>query len=105
MSDIVEIVKGIKGDILALAQTHCAEFVQEARADGEAFIDETKDDLSKWATLVVTGEISPKELESLVRGKRDLAKMTVLKAKGLAQIKIDRLVAGIIDSTIKRITG
>jgi len=105
MSDIVEIVKGIKGDILALAQTHCAEFVKEARADGEAFIDETKDDLGTWATLMVAGKISPKELESLVRGKRDLAKMTFLKAKGLAQIKIDRLVAGIIDSTIKRITG
>ncbi len=105
MADIVEIVKGIKGDILALAQTHCAEFVQEARTDGEAFIDATKDDLATWATLVVAGKINPKELESLVRGKRDLAKMTLLKAKGLAQIKIDRLVAGIIDSTIKRITG
>lgn len=105
MADILDIVNGIKGDIVALAQTHCAGFEQEAKADGEAFVAACKDEFPKWTAYVVGGKISTKELDSLVRGRRDLATMTALKLKGLAQIRIDKFVNGIIDSTIKRITG
>lgn len=105
MSDLEKIVGAIKADVSDLAKTHCAEFAQAAKTDGELFVDEAKDDIAEWAALLVTGQIKPKELELLVRSKKDIAKMKVLKMKGLAQIKIDKFIAGIIDSTIKRIIG
>jgi len=105
MSNISEIMNGIKADALALAKTHCDEFIQEANAAATAFIDTSKEDFAQWALLVSAGHLKQKELESLVRGKRDLVIMKALKAKGLAQIRIDSFVNGIIDSTIKRITG
>ena len=74
MSDINEMISGIKTDILALAQTQCSGFVAEAKADGVAFVEESKSDLAEWASLVAAGKMNTKELESLVRGKKILRK-------------------------------
>jgi hypothetical protein len=48
----------------------------------------------------LTGELSKKDFEWLLKSKKDLAEMESLKQKGLAQARIDRLKTALLQSVI-----
>ena len=87
-------------DITKLAKTLFKINATRAAADGRAFLDSTKTEVSIWLKQLADGEITQKNFESLVRGERDLAKMESLKQAGLAQVAIDTFTRGVIDIII-----
>jgi hypothetical protein len=94
----------IKGDIAqqaaTLAQTLFGRFVNEAVQDGNAFLQQTENDISTWLEDLRNGDITQKNFESLVRGEKDLAEMHALKQTGLAQAAIDTFINGFIQIVI-----
>lgn len=60
-------------------------------SDTTEFLNQTKDDLQKWATQFEQGEIDADDLEWLLDMKKDIAEMQALKRKGIAKIRLEEL--------------
>jgi ribosomal protein L9 len=94
----------IKNEIIqqaeALARTLLSRFVNQALQDGNAFLEQTENDIATWLQDLKQGDITQKNFESLVRGEKDLADMEALKQAGLGQATIDAFVTGFIQIVI-----
>jgi ribosomal protein L9 len=83
-----------------LAETLLTGFVNKAVQDGQAFLQQTENDIATWLQDLQKGDITKKNFESLVRGEKDLAEMRALKQAGLGQVAIDTFVNGFIQIVI-----
>jgi hypothetical protein len=95
--DFDSFLKELKAGVKEIAKTEAADFVKEATSDGKDFLQTIKADLKKWTRQRVEGKLSKKDLEFLVQGKQDLAKMEALKQAGLAAVRVDRIRVAVID--------
>jgi hypothetical protein len=82
---IEESLKGIKG----LFRTTLEDYRDEISSDTKAFLEKNKEDLKTWTEQLVAGDLSKKDFEDLVLGRKDVAEMYALKEAGLAQAKMD----------------
>jgi hypothetical protein len=98
--DIDSILKGIEGQIKALAQQQFKQYTQQAIADAKSSLQDAKADLERWIEELVRGDIDKDEFESLVQGQIDVAKMQALKQAGLAETQIESFVNGVIDIVV-----
>ncbi|HJQ85789.1 MAG TPA: hypothetical protein VKA21_17000 [Candidatus Binatia bacterium] len=103
--DFDKFLKSFKGGIVDLATKEGKEFVDEARRDGNAFVKKVREDIQTWGSQLASGELSKKDFEFLLKGKRDLAEMNALKEAGLAKIRIDRIVDGMIQVAVVAAKG
>jgi hypothetical protein len=90
----------LKIDLLDFAKENLNEYKDELLKDGNAFIEKAKADLKRWTDGLISGSLSQKDFEFLVRGKKDLAQMEALKQIGLSQIRINKIINGIMDIVI-----
>lgn len=104
MPDFDAFLDTLKDDIAALAASHLDELRDEALKDGTQFLEHTKDDLKRWTRLMEQGKLSKKDVESLVRGRKELAKMEALKQAGLAAAEADRFRQALVDQVIDTAT-
>ena len=103
MKEFNDIFNELKNEVTDLAKSNLKEMQNEAIADSGQFLNALKDDMKNWSLMLVNGEISNKDFESLVRGKKSLAVMTALKQKGLTQVRVDKFVNGIIDIIVGKV--
>lgn len=101
MPDVDAFLDVLRDEITDLARTHFQEMQEAALEDGEAFLNQTQDDLERWGRLLEQGELSQEEFESLVRGQKDVAEIEALKQAGLAPLRADQF----RDALINRIVG
>ncbi len=66
-------------------------------SDAQAFRTKAEQQLAEWVTELAKNEITQKNLQSLVRGERDLAEMAALKQAGLAQVALDTFTNGFME--------
>jgi len=90
----------LKKDLLEFAKANLNEHKDELLKDGNAFIEKTKADLKRWTDGLVSGALSQKDFEFLVKGKKDLAQMEALKQIGLSKIRINKIVDGVLGIVI-----
>jgi len=95
-----EIKSKIAQQATTLAETLFAGFVNQAVQDGQAFLQQTENDIATWLQDLQQGNITKKNFESLVRGEKDLAEMRALKQAGLGQVAIDTFVNGFVQIVI-----
>ncbi|WP_263784264.1 hypothetical protein [Salinibacter grassmerensis] len=100
MPDIDAFLDALRDEITDLAGTHLQEMQEAALKDGEAFLNQTQDNLKRWGRLLEQGELSQDEFESLVRGQKDLAEMEALKQAGLAAVRAEQFRDALIDRII-----
>jgi hypothetical protein len=100
MPDLDVFFDALTDEIADLAETHLDEMTDAALQDGRAFLNQTQDDLKRWARLLEEGKLSRDEFESLVRGQKDLAEMEALKRAGLAAARADRFRDALIDRIV-----
>jgi hypothetical protein len=100
MPDVDAFLDALKDEITDLAETHLEELQEAAREDGEAFLNQTQDDLKRWGRLMAQGELSREEFESLVRGQKDLAEMEALKQAGLAAVRAEQFRDALLDRIV-----
>ncbi|WP_103026774.1 hypothetical protein [Salinibacter altiplanensis] len=101
MPNVDAFFDALRDEITDLAETHLQEMQEAALKDGEAFLNQTRDDLERWSRLLEQGELSQEEFESLVRGQKDLVEMEALKQAGLAAVRAEQF----RDALINRIVG
>jgi len=65
--------------------------------DASAFVDRTKDDLQKWVKQLKDGEINKDDFRDLLEMKKSVAEMQALTRKGMAKIRMEKLLDQMLD--------
>ena len=104
-----DIFNDLKGQIVELAKISVKKYAEEARQDGEEFLENSKEKLEKWTRLLADGQITTEEFEWLVNSQYGLAKMKLLTQAGIAQIRADQFKHAVLntvaDVIIDRVFG
>ena len=100
MADFENFLDALQDEVLDLAQTHLDDLKDAAVQDGEQFLDDAEEDLKTWTRLLEKGELSEADFRSLVKGKKDLARMEALKQAGLAAVEIDKFRDALADRIV-----
>ena len=91
----------VKDGFAVAAKDLVAGGLAAARTDSEAFLQQSRDRLEKWADLLVRGDINQEDFASLVKGQRALAKLMVLKQAGLQAARVQALRTKLLDLVVK----
>ena len=89
MANFEDTFNELKGGLASLIIGTVKKRSEEALEAGKAYLESLKDDLKIWSQQVASGELSPEDVEWLVKSKKDLAEMILLKEKGLSMVAID----------------
>ncbi|MCH2450410.1 MAG: hypothetical protein MK198_09725 [Gracilimonas sp.] len=100
MFDFDSFLDTLKSDLGDVIKEYGQEYKEDILNDAVDFASKTQSDIEKWAALLKEGELSPKDFEFLLKSKKDLAEMETLKQKGLAQARVDKLKADILDTIV-----
>jgi hypothetical protein len=93
----------LKAGVVSLAQTTIKDYVNEAKADGLALLDQLKGDLATWTQLLASGQLSQADFTDLVEGEANLLEMNALEQAGIAEIDLDNFktsLLSLIETTI-----
>lgn len=100
MIDFDRFLETLRTDLGGVIKEFGEELKEDILNDAEAFATKTRDDIEHWSKLLKDGEMGIKDFEFLLKGKKDLAEMEALKQKGLAQAKLDKLKADILNTVV-----
>ena len=95
-------------EILTLAEKEGAQYKAQAIADATTIVNNMKDDLQRWGSLLAKGQLNADELQLLVNNEKTLLVMTGLEEAGVAQIHIEEFLTNllaIIVSAVKNFIG
>jgi hypothetical protein len=96
MPNIQAFMATLKNDVVDFAQSQFKDVKNEAIADGTAFVKGIESDLQNWMSQLAAGKISRDDLQWLVNAKKDDAQLEALKVAGLAQVRRDQFVNGLL---------
>ncbi len=94
--------------LVVLATTSLQDFVEDAKKDGEAYLEEMKDSVKRWGDALEQGQLNKAEFESLIKGAKSLAKLHLLTAAGLAKARLEHFRTGLlslITSSVYKLLG
>jgi hypothetical protein len=100
MVNIDNILKSIEEQSRSLAEKLLKQYAQEALVDVRDFLRKSTVNLERWIRELGRREIDKSEFKSLVQGQLDVAEMRALKQAGLAQVKIDIFINGVLDIVV-----
>lgn len=98
------LMKSILDQCKQAAQRMAANEAQAFVADAKGFLQHTENDLAKWQTQYVNGEIDADDLKWVLGEKKDVADMQALKRKGIAKIRLDELQQEMLDIVVSTIS-
>lgn len=101
MSKFDEFFVAALNEIKRFIAEEIGDFVEDIGFAGEKFLKNSRDDLENWFQLYNSGNLDKEELESLIKGKKDLLDIKILTQAGLAKIRIDRIKNGIFEIIIE----
>ena len=104
MAAFEDFLTGLKNDVIVFAESEWKNAKGDAIKDGNAFVQSCKADLQTWTNQLAAKQLTVKDFEFLVKGKKDLATLQALKNAGLAQAKLDAFVNGLIVVIVKSAT-
>ena len=103
--DFNAVAKDLEKGLAELALTSIKEYANDAKTDGQKMLDSLKTDLQTWTLQLANGDITPKNLEWLIKSKSDLIEMASLKHAGLAAIRIDQFKNSSINLIVSTLVG
>ena len=90
----------LKADLAGIITEFGDDFKEDIIEDVSSFALKSREDLERWSRQLKDGDLSPRDFEYLLKSKKDLAEMEALKQKGLAQAKLDKLKADILNTMV-----
>ena len=91
---------GIETQTKALAEQVLKDFVNQALTGTQDFKTKAQQQIQEWVDQCKAGEITQRNLDSLIRGEGSLAEMQALKDAGVLQIEIDTFTNGFLQIVI-----
>ena len=102
-SIINEVFTAFKSGVAELAKSTVKVFVSEAESDADAFLNQSRDQLSDLTTAFARGKLSKDEFKDLVDDQIVISEMFALTKVGIAKTRIDRFRVGLIDLFISSV--
>lgn len=99
------ILHDVKNAVEQFAKEKVADYWKETVGDADQFFVASRDQLERWVLRLAKGELTPDDFEWLVKGKKDVAEMTLLKQAGVALIRVDEIKGGLLNVIVKTILG
>lgn len=103
--DINAILSDLKNQIIDFATKQGKDLATQAVSDGKELLTTLRDDLGRWIQLLAEEQITELEFKLLLKGQKDLIKMSALTQAGLSLVKIDEFKDGIINLIVSVITS
>lgn len=103
--DFDDLLAQIRDGVAALALATVRRYADDAIADAEAFLDQTRDKLERWTGLLADGQLTTEDVEWLVRSQASLLEMRALKQSGLALVRVDEFRASVLNLVTDTIFG
>lgn len=103
MANVDDVIKLVKMGVGELATKTLGGFLAEAESDAVSFLQSAQVDIQKWMIQLAAGELDGDDFADLLAGEKDLAQLQLLKAKGIAQIKLDEFTNGLLDLVTKSV--
>jgi len=100
MPSFDDFTKELSGEIKDLVQKNWKDLSAQATEDAGAFLTQSQDDLKRWTQLLAQKQLTLRDFEFLLAAKKDVAALTALKRAGLAQVQLDRFLAGVVGAII-----
>jgi hypothetical protein len=101
--DIDKLLNEIKAQSLELLGDKYNEFKPELQQDINAFLQNSKQNLERWALLVVDASLTKDEFEWLLKSQQDLISLQALQTAGLSKIKLNSVKNSIIKTVFQTI--
>lgn len=109
LPNMTAVFSEIEQQIVTLAETTVSNFKNQAISDAKNLVSTIKADISRWTNLLSAGQIKISEFEFLVGTEKSLITMISLEQAGLAQLRIQNYLNGvlniIIDVVLKKVIG
>jgi hypothetical protein len=94
--DIKSLIENILLQSAALAAQLISDYATKAQADVAQYVNDSKDDLTRWTQELADKKLSQDEFQDLVQGNVDVAVLHGLKRSGDEQIAIDKFKNGVV---------
>ncbi|MEE4001687.1 hypothetical protein V1T75_15180 [Tenacibaculum sp. FZY0031] len=101
--DFDKILQELKKSLLSLFDDTFSEFSQESKKDIERFLNESKDKLERWTSLLAQGKLTVEDFEWLVKSQKDLFQMNALQAAGISKISLGHFKNKVINTIVNTI--
>ena len=109
LPNMTAVFSEIEQQIVTLAETTVSNFKNQAISVAKNLVSTIKADISRWTNLLSAGHIKISEFEFLVGTEKSLITMISLEQTGLAQLRIQNYLNGvlniIIDVVLKKVIG
>ena len=103
MPEFDEIFEELKTGALELVRLTLKNYKEEAEADAKAFLEDSKEKLEKWTSLLARGELTANDFEWLVESQKDLLVMNTLKQTALTKIRLDQFKNSLLNLVVDTI--
>jgi hypothetical protein len=100
MSDFDEFFEKVEVGLKQLSQATLKDFKDGFASDSKEFLEESKADLQTWTKQLAAGDLSKKDFEDLVLGRKDVAEMHALKAAEITNVKLELCKLHVIDLVV-----
>ncbi len=90
MADIKDFWDTLNGALAEYAEQNLAERKDAFIADSNDFITRARKDIELWIKFVAAGQLTPDDLEFLVKRRKDLAAMAALTQAGLTAAEVEK---------------
>jgi hypothetical protein len=78
----------VKAGLVDLATGTLKSAAGDVRADGEAFLRDSAENLKRWGDALAQGTLTKDDFEFLLKSQVDLSRMLALAAKGTSKARI-----------------
>ncbi len=92
-----------RSGLAVLAKNSLEDWLEDAKADGEVFLDSMKDDLPRWSKALAQGLLTKDEFEQLLAGQKSLLKLHMLTAAGLTKTRLEQFRVALISLATKSV--
>ena len=101
--DFEKILQELKKSLITLFNDKFSEFSQESKKDVTAFLNESKDKLERWTTLLKQGKLTLDDFEWLMQSQKDLFHLKALQTVGVSKISLGHFKNKIIKTIVNTV--
>jgi hypothetical protein len=103
--DWTAIEKDVLAQVITLAEEIIQPYIKQAQSDSQDFLTKSKDFIITAAKQLATGEIDQELFQSELRGRLDDAEFLALEQAGLAQVRFDMFIDGLVKILTAAVTA
>lgn len=99
--DTDKLLQDLKTQLLLVLGEQYKDLKPELEQDINAFLEESRGKLERWALLLTTSSITEEEFEWLLKSQQDLMELQTLQAAGISKIKLNNIKNSILKTVIQ----